>query len=163
MRVDEDGDSESSDDSYFEVDRILAKRVVGKKRVQYLVKWQGYTEAEATWEPPSNLQNVKNLIKEWELKEALPEGGLLSSSEQTNDRTQVLNNGAKQKTLSLGSKAIKKADKIQQMKGGLRRGRYSTNTLAKGHTDFESLHEESQDVEMLEPENAEVVSQACKS
>ena len=34
----------------------------------YLVKWEGYTEAEATWEPMSNLLNVRDMVKAFELK-----------------------------------------------------------------------------------------------
>lgn len=29
----------------------------------YLVKWEGYDEAESTWEPIANLSNVPNIVK----------------------------------------------------------------------------------------------------
>jgi hypothetical protein len=44
----------------------LEKRQVGK-RFQYLVKWEGYSIEQATWEPASNLSNVKSMIKEFEM------------------------------------------------------------------------------------------------
>ncbi len=56
----------SQDEDVYEVERILEKRLVGK-RVQYLVKWEGYGVEQATWEPVSNLSNVKNIVKEFEM------------------------------------------------------------------------------------------------
>lgn len=61
---------DSGDETYFEVDKILDKRMNGKK-AQYLVKWVGYTEGEATWEPAANLQNVKDMLKEFELHQGM--------------------------------------------------------------------------------------------
>jgi len=65
-----DMEVESGDETYFEVDKILDKRMNGK-RAQFLVKWVGYTETEATWEPAANLQNVKDMIKEFELHQGM--------------------------------------------------------------------------------------------
>ena len=56
----------SQDEDVYEVEKILEKRLVGK-RVQYLVKWEGYGIEQATWEPVSNLSNVKNIVKEFEI------------------------------------------------------------------------------------------------
>ncbi len=49
----------------FIVEKILDKRVKGSK-VEYLVKWEGYSEADNTWEPTRNLCNVLYLIDEYE-------------------------------------------------------------------------------------------------
>ena len=32
----------------------------------YLIKWKGYPESDATWEPAGNLGNIKNLIQQYE-------------------------------------------------------------------------------------------------
>ncbi|TNV79742.1 hypothetical protein FGO68_gene3745 [Halteria grandinella] len=155
-KVDEE-DDESSDDGYFEVDRILDKRVLGKKRVQYLVKWQGYSEAEATWEPPSNLQNVKKMIKEYDIKEAMQKEGAqslnCSSSEQTNDRTNDAgNNVGKKRTLNLNNK------KPIQLKGGLRRGRH---TISKQTEELvEDAQMESNEVEEVQGDMMDVTAEA---
>jgi len=37
------------------------KRKVGK-RFQYLVKWEGFSHDQNTWEPISNLTNVKDFV-----------------------------------------------------------------------------------------------------
>jgi Chromo (CHRromatin Organisation MOdifier) domain len=42
------------DDRQFLVERLVRKRVRGK-RVQYLVKWQGYPENENTWEDEKDI------------------------------------------------------------------------------------------------------------
>ncbi|CDW72830.1 m-phase phosphoprotein 8 [Stylonychia lemnae] len=54
-----------NDASMFTVEKILDKRKEGR-RIFYLVKWEGYAEDQATWEPLSNLQNVKELLKEFD-------------------------------------------------------------------------------------------------
>ena len=66
-QVVEDEEDGSEDEEYYEVEKILEKRQVGK-RCQYLVKWYGFGEDQATWEPPTNLSNVKNMIKEFEMQ-----------------------------------------------------------------------------------------------
>ena len=51
----------------FEVESILDSKVV-KNRTKYLVKWVGYPEEEATWEPASYLRGCKEMIEEYEAK-----------------------------------------------------------------------------------------------
>ena len=41
----------------FEVEQILGQRLRGNRTVEFLVKWKGYSMAEATWEPKENLRN----------------------------------------------------------------------------------------------------------
>ena len=49
----------------FEIEKILNKKMVkGKKK--FLVKWKGYTAKEDTWESRENLENAKELVKEFE-------------------------------------------------------------------------------------------------
>ena len=55
----------AEDEDFYEVEKILEKRKKGK-RTTYLVKWLGYSENENTWEPISNLRNVKNMVQEFE-------------------------------------------------------------------------------------------------
>ena len=56
---------EDTDIPEFEVQKVLAKRVV-KNVVEYLVLWKGYPPHEATWEPYSNLSNAQCLVDEFE-------------------------------------------------------------------------------------------------
>ena len=49
----------------YSVEKIIDKRIVGGK-VQYLVKWEGYSESDNTWEPLANIESVDHLIEEYE-------------------------------------------------------------------------------------------------
>jgi hypothetical protein len=50
-----------------EVEKILQHRTRGRSK-QYLVRWKGFTRAEDTWEPASNLKNAKKAIQEYKKK-----------------------------------------------------------------------------------------------
>jgi hypothetical protein len=39
--------------------------------VKYLIKWQGWSDKDSTWEPISNLSNIFEMINEWEVKNGL--------------------------------------------------------------------------------------------
>lgn len=55
---------ESESEEEYQVEAIVDKRVKGK-RVQYLLKWKGYSDADNTWEDQTNL-NCPDLVKEFE-------------------------------------------------------------------------------------------------
>lgn len=52
----------------YTVERIIGKKKEGKV-LKYKVLWQGFSEKDATWEPESNLENVKDLVEEYEKEE----------------------------------------------------------------------------------------------
>ena len=56
-------DSESESE-YYNVEKIIAKEKIGNE-VRYLVKWENFPEADCTWEPEDNLDNVKDLLEEF--------------------------------------------------------------------------------------------------
>jgi hypothetical protein len=79
-------DAESSqDEDIYEVEKILDKRLVGK-RVQYLVKWEGYGVEQATWEPVGNLNNVKKIVKEFEMALDMNQGVQCPSTNISNNQ-----------------------------------------------------------------------------
>lgn len=53
-------------ETFFEVEKIISKKIDKKGRKLYLVKWKGYGQADNTWEPISNLETVPDLIDEFE-------------------------------------------------------------------------------------------------
>ena len=55
----------TEEEEFYTVEKILDKRKKGK-RVTYLVKWQGYSDEDNTWEPVSNLKYVKFMIADFE-------------------------------------------------------------------------------------------------
>lgn len=54
-----------SKEDVFTVEEIRAKKTYDKKKVLYLVKWQGQGEGENSWEPSSNILD-KSLIRDFE-------------------------------------------------------------------------------------------------
>ena len=63
-------DGENAENDYFEVDAYLDRRRNGRRGVEYLVKWKGCPESEATWEPHDNLcDSAFEDAKEWWKKE----------------------------------------------------------------------------------------------
>ena len=46
----------------YEVEYILDSRGAGKEE-EFLVKWRGFPESSATWEPLSHLENSKDILK----------------------------------------------------------------------------------------------------
>ena len=56
----EQGEEEEEAEAY-RVEKILDSQSKGKRR-RYLVKWVGYSEAEATWEPSSNCDGCEAMI-----------------------------------------------------------------------------------------------------
>ena len=51
--------------NFYEVEKIINCKIYKNKKY-YLIKWLFYPINESTWEPKSNLKNLKNLIDEFE-------------------------------------------------------------------------------------------------
>jgi Chromo (CHRromatin Organisation MOdifier) domain len=50
----------------WEVEKVLASRCQGRwKRLQYLIRWKGFSKAHDSWEPPRNLENAHEAIKDF--------------------------------------------------------------------------------------------------
>jgi hypothetical protein len=48
----------------FEVSKIIDSRI-NRRRLEYLVHWQGYEVSKRTWEPVANLANTPKMIKKF--------------------------------------------------------------------------------------------------
>ena len=58
-------DIDQSSEEMYEVEKILEKRIDKKGTAMYRVKWEGFTEDQATWEPEDHLEGVKWLVDEF--------------------------------------------------------------------------------------------------
>lgn len=54
------------DSKYYDVEKIVDKKINSSGKEMYLVKWAGYSSKDNTWEPLDNLQNVRHMIEEFE-------------------------------------------------------------------------------------------------
>ncbi|CAF0857369.1 unnamed protein product [Rotaria sordida] len=79
---------ESESENEFQVEAIVDKRTKGKK-IQYLLKWKGYTDDDNTWEDKNNL-NCPELVKEFEE----------NLKKKTNERKSIRKSEPKSKTKS---------------------------------------------------------------
>ena len=64
---DEGDDDDDEEEAEYIVERVVDKRVKGKGKIEYLLKWKGFDDADNTWEPADNLECFK-LIEEFESK-----------------------------------------------------------------------------------------------
>jgi len=61
------------EEELFTVERILAKRFQNN-REEFLVKWEGYSSAENSWEPRQSLAACTHLIDEFSKDEEVRRG-----------------------------------------------------------------------------------------
>lgn len=65
---DDNSDSEELDDGEYRVEYIREHRYHRPNGPQYLIRWQGFTEADDSWEPAENFTEPSLLQTYWELQ-----------------------------------------------------------------------------------------------
>jgi hypothetical protein len=57
-----------SEEEEFEVEAVRGDKKKGKQTL-YFVKWRGFSEAENSWEPESNLTHCPDIIKTYKVSD----------------------------------------------------------------------------------------------
>jgi len=84
----------SEREQYYEVEKIVDKRIDGSGRIFYLVKWEGYPNEEMTWEPIENLETVLELVRNFELSQLQkenPSSNLFTNEDYSKYHENVIN------------------------------------------------------------------------
>lgn len=93
----DDGEEQEEEDQEYEIDEIVAKRIGGRKKVEFEVKWKGFEET--TWEPLANIEDTA-AYEEW-LKhvddDGEDEGGSNLEGESDGDESSEPLRGGKRK------------------------------------------------------------------
>jgi len=97
--TDEDSDSSDSDVEEYVVERIVKHRRI-RGITQYLVKWNGYSMDECTWEPEANLTNCEQLLRTYKQTKMTPKPKKRVESDTSDDEEE-----------KAATKAIKRAVK----------------------------------------------------
>ena len=74
----EDENLDEEEEEYI-VEKVLNKRIYDSGKVEYLIKWKGYSHEENTWEPKEHIY-CQNLIDDFE------NGTTTSTSQPLNPR-----------------------------------------------------------------------------
>jgi hypothetical protein len=55
----------NSGNDYYDVEKIITRKYNGSKKY-YLIKWEGYPLKDCTWEPASNLDNIPEMVEDFD-------------------------------------------------------------------------------------------------
>ncbi|KAI9515031.1 Chromobox protein 1, partial [Dissostichus eleginoides] len=138
---------EEEEEEEYVVEKVLDRRVV-KGRVEFLLKWKGFSEEDNTWEPQDNL-DCPDLIAEYmqkhkEKEEKKKEGKRKVASETTGDSEER------------GSKKKKEEEKARGFGRGLQPERIIGATDSSGELMFLMKWKNSDEADLVPAKEANV-------
>lgn len=104
MREVEEDNSDQSDEE--DNERLyIVEKILDKKKIKgvwkYFVKWEGYSEKENTWEPFENLDNVIDMVEEFNIKWSQKEENNSPKPQKLNKKASKEDGNWEQKAKSL--------------------------------------------------------------
>ena len=130
----------------FNVEKILKKRINSQNHTEYLVKWEGFSNEENTWEPVEHFYNCKDQITKYE-KNKLRK---INSLKSKKNLQKVMN----EEVIEIDNKNMKKIKKNNLQNMILRRRREKLKKVQ-----FINIEEDN---DKKEDENNEKLSETCK-
>jgi len=105
--VDEEMPEEGGDEEEeYVVEKIMRHRFTKKGKLEYFLKWKGFTDADNTWEPAENL-NCTELVNVYETER----------KNKNSSRTQQQKKGKKRKSTGEGSNGFEKGFSAKEIVG----------------------------------------------
>lgn len=71
---------------YYTIEKILGRRIT-KGKIEYKIKWEGYSMSECTWEPIENLETAKELVEEYDKLNPIQKKNSVKSEKNKKDNT----------------------------------------------------------------------------
>ena len=95
---------------FFELSRIINKRMIKKRNVEYLVEWKSYESEHDVWRSLSKFENVMNLMKKYEsiMNQSILSNRLVSSAELTSSSSSISSSLTSSSDIKSAKLAIKK-------------------------------------------------------
>ena len=76
---------------FYNIEKIIGRRM-SKGKLEYKIKWEGYSMDECTWEPIENLETAKELVKEYDQLNPFPKKKTVKSEKNKKDNNNSINN-----------------------------------------------------------------------
>lgn len=144
--------AKDEEEEFYEVEKILSKKKIGR-RVLYLVKWEGYSVEEATWEPVSNLKNVKDLVQQFESEQAKK---MILSELEKNNMTNMQNLNSQASTNISMNDTLKQPVPISHNSKGIKKASPKSGKIQYSPSRLQIQQEKLQDA----PSDVEVIDDA---
>ncbi|CAF4598235.1 unnamed protein product [Rotaria sp. Silwood1] len=132
----------------YDVEKIVSKRINGKGRIFYLIKWKGYSTAYNTWEPKDHVANCQDLIKEFEAGEEENRKKLRSanpneSQGQINVRSTRSSVLTPKQSTNKGERSTRSSNRSLPTRQHNKRAANHDDMVSEGENDNESIERKS--------------------
>eukprot|EP00128_Syssomonas_multiformis_P014775 Colp12_sorted_trinity150504_noHs@10719 len=98
----------SDEEEEYVVEKVLSKRI-RKGATEYLLKWKGYSDAEATWEPMEHCEGCNDLIDAFEAEQNKKRKRTSESDSANTKKTKVARKDAAPESKDLKSEGSSKS------------------------------------------------------